>query len=82
MNTEKKKGSKLIDENTLMFVALHELSHVASKSIGHTDEFWNNFKFLIKEAETINIYVPENYKKNSNFRNNKSFSLCLVVTKG
>ena len=65
LNTEKKKGSRLIDENTLMFVALHELSHVASKSIGHTDEFWNNFKFLIKEAETINIYTPENYKKNS-----------------
>ncbi len=65
LNTEKKKGSRLIDENTLMFVALHELSHVASKSIGHTDEFWNNFKFLIKEAKTINIYTPENYKKNS-----------------
>ena len=65
LNTEKKDGSRLIDENTLMFVALHELSHVASKSIGHTDEFWNNFKFLIKEAESINIYNPEDYKKNS-----------------
>tara|TARA_B110000114_G_scaffold73548_1_gene77951 strand:- start:814 stop:1407 length:594 start_codon:yes stop_codon:yes gene_type:complete len=65
LNTEKKNGSRLIDENTLMFVALHELSHVASKSIGHTDEFWNNFKFLIKEAETISIYNPEDYKKNS-----------------
>ena len=65
LNTEKKHGSRLIDENTLMFVALHELSHVASKSIGHTDEFWNNFKFLIKEAESINIYNPEDYKKNS-----------------
>jgi predicted metal-dependent hydrolase len=65
LNTEKKDGSRLIDENTLMFVALHELSHVASKSIGHTDEFWNNFKFLIKEAETISIYNPEDYKKNS-----------------
>ena len=65
LNTEKKDGSRLIDENTLMFVALHELSNVASKSIGHTDEFWNNFKFLIKEAESINIYNPEDYKKNS-----------------
>jgi hypothetical protein len=65
LNTEKKQGSRLIDENTLMFVALHELSHVASKSIGHTDEFWNNFKFLIKEADSINIYNPEDYKKNS-----------------
>jgi|TARA_B110000285_G_scaffold68742_1_gene79030 predicted metal-dependent hydrolase len=65
LNTEKKKGSRMIDENTLMFVALHELSHVATKSIGHTEEFWNNFKFLLKEADKIKIYKPEDYKKNS-----------------
>jgi|TARA_B110000483_G_C18025769_1_gene476747 predicted metal-dependent hydrolase len=65
LNTEKKKGSRMIDENTLMFVALHELSHVATKSIGHTEEFWNNFKFLLKEADKIKIYTPEDYKKNN-----------------
>ena len=58
-----KKNGKLIDINTLMFVALHELSHVASKSIGHTDEFWKNFKFLIEEAASINIYQPIDYKQ-------------------
>ena len=42
--TTKKDGGNMIDENTLMFVALHELSHIASESIGHTDEFWENFK--------------------------------------
>lgn len=62
---DKNKSGKdgLIDPNTLMFVAIHELAHVASKSIGHTDEFWRNFKFLLQEAEKINIYVPEDYKK-------------------
>tara|TARA_B100000925_G_C21881533_1_gene418719 strand:- start:191 stop:781 length:591 start_codon:yes stop_codon:yes gene_type:complete len=64
LNTEKRNG-KLIDENTLMFVATHELSHVATKSIGHTEEFWNNFKFLLKEADEIGVYKPEDYKKNS-----------------
>ena len=54
----------LIDDNTLMFVAIHELAHVASESIGHTDEFWRNFKFLLQEAEEINIYTPVDYKKN------------------
>jgi len=53
----------LIDPNTLMFVAIHELSHVTTESIGHTDEFWSNFKFLLQEAEKINIYTPEDYKK-------------------
>lgn len=59
-----KNGNKLIDENTLMFVALHEISHIATKSVGHTQEFWENFKFLIKEAKQINIYNPVDYKKN------------------
>ena len=45
-----------------MFVALHELSHVASKSIGHTDEFWDNFKFILIESEKIGIYKPIDYK--------------------
>ena len=59
-----KNGNKLIDENTLMFVAIHEISHIATKSVGHTREFWENFKFLIKEAKQINIYNPVDYKKN------------------
>lgn len=62
--TKKKGGSTLIDENTLTFVALHELSHIATKSIGHTTEFWNNFKFVLKEAVKKNLYNPINYKEN------------------
>tara|TARA_B100000902_G_C27285017_1_gene903932 strand:- start:914 stop:1504 length:591 start_codon:yes stop_codon:yes gene_type:complete len=64
LDTEK-NGGKLIDINTLTFVAIHELSHVASKSTGHTEEFWKNFKFLLQEAESINLYKPENYKDKS-----------------
>ena len=54
----------LIEENTLMFVALHEFSHLATKSIGHNDEFWQNFKFIIQESKKINIYQPIDYKNN------------------
>lgn len=61
--TKKKNGTKLIDENTLTFVAIHELAHVGTKSIGHKDEFWDNFKFLLQEAKKIGIYNPEDYKK-------------------
>ena len=61
LDTEK-NGGNLIDPNTLTFVAIHELSHIASESIGHTDEFWNNFKFLLGEVEKINIYKPVDYK--------------------
>jgi hypothetical protein len=62
LDTEKNSKGRLIDINTLTYVALHELSHIASESIGHTDEFWQNFKFLIIEAKSINIYNPVDYK--------------------
>ena len=65
LDTEKNNSGRLIDNNTLMYVALHELSHVMSISIGHNDEFWSNFKFLIIEAEKINIYKPMDYKKSN-----------------
>lgn len=63
LDTEKNSKGRLIDINTLMYVALHEVSHIATKSIGHNDEFWNNFKFMITEAKEINIYNPIDYKK-------------------
>jgi len=60
----KKGGKKLIDINTLTFVAIHEMAHIMTLSIGHTDEFWQNFKFLLENAIDENIYHPVDYKKN------------------
>ncbi len=61
--TTTKKGNKLIDENTLTFVAIHELGHVMTESVGHKKEFWENFKFLLKNAVNMGIYKPVDYKK-------------------
>jgi hypothetical protein len=63
LNTTK-DGNKLIDINTLTFVAFHELSHIMTKSIGHNQDFWQNFKFLLQNAKTSGIYTPIDYKKN------------------
>jgi hypothetical protein len=63
LNTTK-DGNKLIDINTLTFVALHELSHIMTKSIGHKQEFWENFKFLLTNAKEAGIYEPVDYKNN------------------
>lgn len=60
--TTTKEGDKLIDENTLTFVGIHEISHIMTKSIGHTEEFWKNFKFMLKNAVKIGIYNPIDYK--------------------
>ena len=65
LNKNKKKGEdELIDINTLTFVALHELSHIMTKSIGHKQEFWENFKFTLENAKTAQIYNPVDYNKN------------------
>ena len=58
-----KNTDTLIDLNTLTFVAIHELSHTMTTSIGHKQEFWNNFKFLLENAVKIGIYNPVDYKK-------------------
>ena len=46
----------LVGENVVMFVALHEMSHICTESIGHGPDFWNNFGWLLKEAEALQLY--------------------------
>ena len=57
-----KNGTKLIDINTLTFVALHELSHIATESVGHKQDFWQNFKWILQNAKEAGIYDPVDYK--------------------
>jgi hypothetical protein len=63
LNKKRKGEDNMIDEHTLMFVAIHELSHVATKSIGHKTEFWDNFKFLLEGAKEAGIHDPQDYKE-------------------
>ncbi len=55
---------RLIDKNTLMFVSLHEIAHIMTKSIGHQKEFWQNFKFLLKHAIGLGLYKHVDYNNN------------------
>ena len=50
------------DMNTLMFVLVHELGHLMTDDIGHTNKFWNNMAYLLKKASEINLYNPINYR--------------------
>jgi hypothetical protein len=59
-----KESDELIDLNTLTFVALHELTHIMTESIGHKQDFWQNFKFLLQNAKEAGVYNPIDYKKN------------------
>ena len=55
--------NELVKLNTIMFVALHELAHTMTKSIGHTKEFWDNFRLLLRNAIKLNIYNRVNYNE-------------------
>lgn len=57
-----KKNNGFIDDNTIFFVVLHELAHIMTNSIGHKEEFWNNFKFLLKNAIAFNLYKYQDFK--------------------
>lgn len=55
-------SNEFVDENVLMYVATHELGHLMTKEIGHTDSFWDNFKFLLEEAVKIKVYTKYDFK--------------------
>lgn len=63
LNKKKTENDDLIGEHTLMFVALHELTHVATESVGHKSDFWQNFKFILQCAKDAGLHDPRDYKK-------------------
>ena len=60
----KKEGDKLVPKNTILFVALHEITHIMTKSIGHDQEFWDNFSFMLKIAIDNKIYTSVDFNIN------------------
>jgi len=53
---QRNEREELVDENIITFVALHEMAHIGTVDIGHTPLFWNNFGWLLKRAEDMQIY--------------------------
>ena len=48
---------KIYDDNLIFYVALHELSHIASVGSHHNEEFHRNFRFLIKHAASLKLFT-------------------------
>ncbi|NBQ71043.1 MAG: M48 family peptidase, partial [Nitrosomonadaceae bacterium] len=46
----------LHDPETLTFVMVHELAHIAVDDYDHPPEFWRTFKFLLAEAQRAGCY--------------------------
>lgn len=59
----RKVDDSFIDDNTVIFVVIHELSHIMTHEVGHTPLFWGNMKYLLEVGERVGIYTPVNYNK-------------------
>lgn len=63
---QRNEQNELVDLNTMMFVAIHEMAHLMTISIGHTKEFWDNMQFILKEAlsKDLNLYSYQPFHQN------------------
>lgn len=59
-----KDTEKFIDNNIIIFVAIHELSHIMTSETGHTPLFWANMKYLLEKGSEVGIYQVQDYSKN------------------
>lgn len=67
-------GNDMHDTNLIMYVALHEISHVACPEKDHTPLFLKIFNFICNEAVTMGIYKKIDF-------NNKSEEYCgMMIT--
>lgn len=59
----RQKDNSFVSSNTMMYVAVHELAHLMTLTVGHDRCFWTNFRFLLNEAVDIGIYRKVNFSK-------------------
>ena len=58
-----KQTDNLHQLNLIMYVALHEMAHIACPEIGHGDLFKKIFKFLTEIAIELQLYKLDNYEQ-------------------
>lgn len=56
-----KKTGKIQSMNELMYVAIHELAHVACPEVGHTPLFFDINRFLLRKGVALGMYQPVDY---------------------
>lgn len=59
----RQSDDSFVDENVLVYVAIHELGHLMTDDVGHTPKFWANFKRLAAEAVEIGVYAKVDFGK-------------------
>jgi hypothetical protein len=57
--------NELLDYNTIMYVYIHEITHLGVNTTGHGPAFIKYFKLFLEEAVSLGIYHIENYAENN-----------------
>lgn len=61
-----KNTGKFVEYNDMIFVLIHEISHIANyNNIGHEFRFWCIFKLMLENAVEAGVYKPVDYGKNN-----------------
>lgn len=61
-----RKNKRIIhDENLVMYVALHEISHIACPQHGHVPLFIELFKYIAQSAVDLGVYQRIDFKNNN-----------------
>jgi hypothetical protein len=55
-------NESLVHEDIVTFVAIHEMGHMITRTVGHGPDFWNNFAWLLQEAERIDVYKHRDFR--------------------
>lgn len=59
------KDGNIQNIDDLMFVLLHELSHIMNSTFGHDDAFWKQFKKVLEMANVLGYLPFEDYDAKS-----------------
>lgn len=63
LTIKKDHTSSFVEFSTLFYIALHELAHCISLSVGHTEEFWKIFRYLLHNAVRWKVWELIDYRK-------------------
>lgn len=57
------RADDIHDLDTLFFVTLHEMAHIAIDDIDHPKRFWSAFRFLLEAAEEAGVYQSPDFAR-------------------
>jgi hypothetical protein len=56
------ENGNVAETNAMVFVAIHELAHVAEKLYGHGPSFYETMRYLLEIADGLGVYSYENHE--------------------